>query len=62
VDAASVTTKAKLEYWVNLALAYNKIAKPSRKKKNDIQFLNQAFAILDRNSIGFENIARGARE
>ena len=33
VDAASVTTKAKLEYWVNLALAYNKIAKPSRKKK-----------------------------
>ena len=33
VDAAAVTTKAKLGYWVNLALTYNKIAKPSRKKK-----------------------------
>ncbi len=33
VDAAAVTTKAKLGYWVALALAYNKIAKPSRKKK-----------------------------
>jgi TfoX/Sxy family transcriptional regulator of competence genes len=33
VDAAAVTIKAKLEYWVNLAMSYNKIAKPSRKKK-----------------------------
>lgn len=32
VDAAAVTTKKKLEYWIKLALAYNKIAKPSRKK------------------------------
>lgn len=32
VDAAAVTTKKKLEYWINLALAYNKIAKPSKKK------------------------------
>jgi TfoX/Sxy family transcriptional regulator of competence genes len=28
-----LTTKKKLEYWVNLALEYNKIAKPSKKKK-----------------------------
>jgi hypothetical protein len=28
-----LNTKKKLEYWVNLALEYNKIAKPSKKKK-----------------------------
>ena len=33
VSADAVTTKKKLEYWVNLALEYNKIAKPSKKKK-----------------------------
>jgi len=33
VDAAVLNTKKKLEYWVNLALAYNKMAKPSKKKK-----------------------------
>lgn len=33
VDAAAVTTKKKLEYWVKLALEYNHIAKPSKKKK-----------------------------
>jgi TfoX/Sxy family transcriptional regulator of competence genes len=33
VDAAAVTTKKKLEYWVQLALEYNKIAKLSKKKK-----------------------------
>ncbi len=32
VDADAVTTKKKLEYWVTLALEYNKIAKASRKK------------------------------
>ncbi|MFT3845878.1 MAG: TfoX/Sxy family protein [Lacibacter sp.] len=32
VDAAAVTTNKKLEYWISLALAYNKIAKPSKKK------------------------------
>jgi TfoX/Sxy family transcriptional regulator of competence genes len=32
VDADSVTTKKKLEYWVALALEYNKIAKASKKK------------------------------
>lgn len=34
VDAAAVTTKKKLEYWIHLALAYNKIAKPSKKKNS----------------------------
>jgi hypothetical protein len=33
VDIAALNTKAKLEYWVNLALDYNKFAKPSKKKK-----------------------------
>jgi TfoX/Sxy family transcriptional regulator of competence genes len=33
VDATALNTKKKLEYWVNLALAYNKMAKPSKKKK-----------------------------
>jgi TfoX/Sxy family transcriptional regulator of competence genes len=31
VDANVLTTKKKLEYWVNLALEYNKIAKASKK-------------------------------
>lgn len=33
VDLGVLNTKPKLEYWVNLALDYNKIAKSSRKKK-----------------------------
>ncbi len=33
VDAAVITTKKKLHYWVQLALEYNKIAKASKKKK-----------------------------
>ena len=32
VDADVLTTKKKLEYWVKLALEYNKIAKTSKKK------------------------------
>ena len=32
VDADVLTTKKKLEYWVSLALEYNKIAKASKKK------------------------------
>lgn len=32
VDAGVLTTKKKLEYWVNLALDYNKVAKSSKKK------------------------------
>lgn len=32
VDAAVLTTKQKLDYWVQLALEYNKIAKASKKK------------------------------
>jgi TfoX/Sxy family transcriptional regulator of competence genes len=32
VDADVLTTKKKLEYWVKLALDYNKIAKLSKKK------------------------------
>jgi TfoX/Sxy family transcriptional regulator of competence genes len=33
VDIDAVDAKKKLEFWVNLALEYNKIAKPSSKKK-----------------------------
>ncbi|MGZ5134550.1 MAG: TfoX/Sxy family protein [Flavitalea sp.] len=33
VDIASVNTKAKLNYWIQLALEYNRKAKPSKKKK-----------------------------
>lgn len=33
VDAVVLNTKKKLEYWVSLALAFNKMAKPSKKKK-----------------------------
>ncbi len=33
VDANSVTTKPKLAYWMKLALDYNKIAKPGKKRK-----------------------------
>jgi TfoX/Sxy family transcriptional regulator of competence genes len=33
VDAEALNTKKKLEYWVKLALDYNKIAKASKKKK-----------------------------
>jgi TfoX/Sxy family transcriptional regulator of competence genes len=33
VDIDALKTKMKLEYWVNLALDYNKIAKVSKKKR-----------------------------
>lgn len=33
VDEAALTTKRKLEYWMKLALDYNKIAKASKKRK-----------------------------
>jgi TfoX/Sxy family transcriptional regulator of competence genes len=33
VDADVLNTKKKLEYWVKLALEFNKIAKASKKKK-----------------------------
>ena len=33
VDANVLNTKRKLEYWLNLALEYNTIAKVSKKKK-----------------------------
>ena len=33
VDIDAVNTKKKLQYWVDLALEYNKIAKVSKKKK-----------------------------
>ena len=33
VDANVLNTKRKLEYWLNLALEYNAIAKVSKKKK-----------------------------
>lgn len=32
VDINALNTNKKLEYWINLALDYNKIAKASRKK------------------------------
>jgi TfoX/Sxy family transcriptional regulator of competence genes len=34
VDKNVVKTKKQLQFWINLALEYNKIAKPSKKKKN----------------------------
>ena len=33
VDLEALNTKKKLEYWIKLALDYNKIAKASKKKK-----------------------------
>jgi len=33
VDADVLKTKKQLEYWIKLALEFNKIAKPSKKKK-----------------------------
>jgi TfoX/Sxy family transcriptional regulator of competence genes len=33
VDIETLNTTKKLEYWIKLALDYNKIAKPSKKKK-----------------------------
>jgi TfoX/Sxy family transcriptional regulator of competence genes len=33
VDIDALNTRKKLEFWVNLALEYNKIAKSSKKKK-----------------------------
>jgi TfoX/Sxy family transcriptional regulator of competence genes len=33
VDIAALNTKKKLEYWITLALEYNKIARKSFKKK-----------------------------
>ena len=32
VDIETLHTKKKLEYWIKLALEYNKMAKPSKKK------------------------------
>jgi len=32
VDADVLTTKKKLEYWIKLALEYNKFAKASKKR------------------------------
>ena len=33
VDIETLNTKKKLEYWIKLALEYNKLAKQSKKKK-----------------------------
>ncbi|MDN3655233.1 TfoX/Sxy family protein [Ferruginibacter paludis] len=33
VDIEALGTKKKLEYWIKLALEYNKLAKPSKKEK-----------------------------
>src|ERR1700748_2247548 len=33
VKASAVTTKKNLEYWIKLALEYNSLAKPSKKKR-----------------------------
>ncbi len=37
VNEEAVTTKKKLEYWVKLALEYNKIAKASKKPAKSIK-------------------------
>ena len=36
VDIDALQTKKQLAYWVNLALAYNKIAKPDKLKRTVI--------------------------
>ena len=36
VDEDVLKTKKQLQYWINLALDYNKIAKPSKKKKSKV--------------------------
>lgn len=33
VSESVLTTKKKLEYWINLALAFNLVAQPAKKKK-----------------------------
>jgi len=33
VSESALTTKKKLEYWINLALAFNLVAQPAKKKK-----------------------------
>jgi TfoX/Sxy family transcriptional regulator of competence genes len=34
VDMEVLDTREKMEYWINLALDYNKIAKPTKRKKS----------------------------
>ena len=34
IDVDALNTKRQLEYWINLALDFNKIAKASKKKKS----------------------------
>ena len=34
VDTAALRTKKQLQYWINLALEYNEIARSSKKKKS----------------------------
>ena len=36
VNIDALATKKKLEYWIKLALEYNKIAKPSKKKSTKV--------------------------
>lgn len=36
VSIDALNTKKKLEYWIKLALEYNSIAKPSKKKKSKV--------------------------
>ncbi len=36
IDINALNTKKRLEFWINHALEYNKIAKPSKKKKNKL--------------------------
>lgn len=40
VDQEAVATNKKLEYWVNLALEYNKIAKSSKKRISPVKKKN----------------------
>ncbi|HMQ67809.1 MAG TPA: TfoX/Sxy family protein [Ignavibacteria bacterium] len=35
VEPVGMRTKKQLQYWLDLALEYNKIAKPSKKKKSN---------------------------
>lgn len=35
VDIAALNTKKRLEYWIDFALEYNKLPKPSKKRENN---------------------------
>lgn len=57
VDAEVLTTKKKLAYRVKMALAYNKIAKASKKKMK--YSLERSYEILDRTPVVLQSLLSG---